>query len=221
MSDIVTSLASTGLAARCAQWLFTRLATYFGVAVLSGGLFFAGATIYSLVAGGAPPLPEPTKISKPSSAPEPVPIRSPSPAVKSEPTPVPMVSLPPTPPEHGLKYWIPDARVTLVGAEKDLPAGDLYERTVFTQDTSKLGTVVGFVVTRDGKVISMILSLGGFLGAGEKNIAVPVGKMTSRRISQWGLVANVDKRSLKALPEFKFDGVTGWEQIDRKTAPSK
>jgi hypothetical protein len=165
-----------------------------------------------------------TKFSEPAQvpAPEPIPVRRPSSPVQSEPSEVPMVSLPHGQPEHGLKYWIPDARVTLVGAEKGLPAGDLYDKVVFTKDTSKLGTVVGFVMSRDGKVDSLILSLGGFLGIGEKNIAVPVDKMKFEKdLSKWDLVANVDKNSLKALPEFKFDGIAGWQRIDQKTAPAK
>jgi hypothetical protein len=207
-SSIATDLP-TGFAAQATRWVLIRLAAYFGAAIISGALFLAGATVYGLVASKPIARSELPKIIKPESTPTPILLQRSPPPAQSDPTPVPMAS---ASPEHGPKAWVPDAKVSLAGGAV-VPASELYQKTVYSPDNSSLGEVVGFVVSPTGKVSSVILTLGGFLGTREIQVAVPVQSLMLKKGSESGLTAEVTKDSLKAMPEFKYDSTKGWEPL--------
>jgi hypothetical protein len=66
----------------------------------------------------------------------------------------------------------------------------------------KIGTVDDLIVTRSDRVMYAILSVGGFLGVGDKLVAVP---FTSLQFApDHTLLTGATKESLKALPKFTY-----------------
>ena len=59
---------------------------------------------------------------------------------------------------------------------------------------------------KDGKIGAAIVGVGGFLGAGEKNVAVPFNslKLTDKNGKRY-LVMNTTKEALKSAPGYTFD----------------
>lgn len=70
-------------------------------------------------------------------------------------------------------------------------------------NAENIGDVNDLLVNADGRIESVIVGVGGFLGIGEKNVAMNYGdlKWTDRNGDRW-LVANATKESLQALPSF-------------------
>ena len=50
---------------------------------------------------------------------------------------------------------------------------DWYKQDVFDPNNNKIGQIKDVLVNESGKIDSLIIGVGGFLGAGEKDVAVP------------------------------------------------
>jgi sporulation protein YlmC with PRC-barrel domain len=68
---------------------------------------------------------------------------------------------------------------------------------------SSIGNVNDIVVTPDGKVNAVVIGVGGFLGIGEKEVALPVSEITrvADKSGNW-LVVSVTKQELEKAPAF-------------------
>src|SRR5580704_18231600 len=53
-----------------------------------------------------------------------------------------------------------------------LTVTDWYKQDVYDQSNNKIGQVADVLVGQDGQVNALIIGVGGFLGAGEKDVAV-------------------------------------------------
>lgn len=77
-------------------------------------------------------------------------------------------------------------------------------------DWDDIGEINDIIVTKDGKVSAVILGVGGFLGVGERDVAVPMSAITV--LHEEGnddpfLVVSTSKEALEATPEYKrMDG---------------
>ena len=58
----------------------------------------------------------------------------------------------------------------------------------------------------------MIIAVGGFLGMGEKDVAVPFSSVrATEKNNKWYLVLNTTKEALKSAPGFSYDKTrTAW-----------
>jgi len=110
-----------------------------------------------------------------------------------------------------------------------VPAGvtvtDWYKQTVYDPSDSKIGEIMDVLVTPDGKISGLIVGVGGFLGAGEKDVAVPFNavKHTSKNNKVY-LTMDTTKDALKSAPGFKYDkNTTKWvpEKQASNPAPEK
>jgi sporulation protein YlmC with PRC-barrel domain len=89
---------------------------------------------------------------------------------------------------------------------------DWYKQNVYDPSDSKIGEIMDVLVSQDGKVSALIVGVGGFLGAGEKDVAVPFGavKHTSKNNKVY-LTMDTTKDALKSAPGFKYDkNTTKW-----------
>src|SRR5262245_24870123 len=50
---------------------------------------------------------------------------------------------------------------------------DWYRQSVYDPSNSKIGEIKDVLLSQDGKVSALITGVGGFLGMGEKDVAVP------------------------------------------------
>lgn len=84
---------------------------------------------------------------------------------------------------------------------------DWYKQSVYDPQNNKIGEVMDVLLDKSGKVSSLIVGVGGFLGAGEKDVAVPFDAIhvTNKSNNKWYLVMNTTKNDLKSAPGFKYD----------------
>jgi hypothetical protein len=82
-----------------------------------------------------------------------------------------------------------------------------YKQSVYDPQDNKIGEIMDVLVTRDGKVTALIIGVGGFLGIGEKGVAVPFNavQVTNKNNNKWYLVMNATKDALKNAKGFKYD----------------
>jgi sporulation protein YlmC with PRC-barrel domain len=86
---------------------------------------------------------------------------------------------------------------------------DWYKQNVYDPNENKIGDIKDVLVDKAGKVVALIVGVGGFLGAGEKDVAVPFEAVhPTMKDKKWWLVMNTTKDSLKSAPGFKYDSST-------------
>ena len=87
-----------------------------------------------------------------------------------------------------------------------LPISDYYNQNVYDNRDNKIGEVNDLLVDSAGKVNAVILGVGGFLGVGEKNVAVafPSLKVAERDGKRY-LVLDTTKEALQAAPGYTYD----------------
>jgi sporulation protein YlmC with PRC-barrel domain len=86
---------------------------------------------------------------------------------------------------------------------KVMAASDFIGKRVYTQNGDDIGEVTDLIVTDNGAVQAVILGVGGFLGIGEKDVAVT---MQSIRMQPEGestrLVVDASKEQLTNAPDY-------------------
>src|SRR5688500_8588234 len=96
----------------------------------------------------------------------------------------------------------PDGIIRLQDQDTFL-ASDLTGATVYSPQDEAIGDVNDVIVSRDGKVDGLVVGVGGFLGIGEKGVAIEISKIkmmdTEAGIK---LVMDANKDELAAAPEF-------------------
>ena len=87
-----------------------------------------------------------------------------------------------------------------------LPISDYYNQSVYDAKDNKVGDINDLLLEKDGNVSAVILGVGGFLGAGEKNVAVPFSaiKLTEKNGKRY-LVMDTTKEALNSAPGYMFD----------------
>jgi sporulation protein YlmC with PRC-barrel domain len=81
-----------------------------------------------------------------------------------------------------------------------------YKQTVYDQAKDKIGTVDDVIIGDNGQMTGLIIGVGGFLGAGEKDVAVaPTAIHAEMKDGSWYLTLNTTKDALKSAPGFTFD----------------
>jgi sporulation protein YlmC with PRC-barrel domain len=108
-------------------------------------------------------------------------------------------------PATALETKIPSNSVTVT---------DWYKQSVYDRNDNKIGEIMDVLVdSKNGQVTTLIVGVGGFLGAGEKDIAAPLSavKVTNKNNNKWYLVMDTTKDALKSAPGFKYDrDATTW-----------
>jgi sporulation protein YlmC with PRC-barrel domain len=81
-----------------------------------------------------------------------------------------------------------------------------YKQDVYDPSEKKIGEISDILVDKDGKISAFIVSVGGFLGMGEKHVAVPFDNIqeTQGKRDRW-LTMNTTKDALKGAAGYKYD----------------
>ena len=88
-----------------------------------------------------------------------------------------------------------------------------YKQNVYDPSDNKIGEIMDVLMDKEGKATALIVGVGGFLGAGEKDVAVPFNavRMTTKDNNKAYLVMNSTKNALKNAKGFKYDrNKTAW-----------
>jgi sporulation protein YlmC with PRC-barrel domain len=81
-----------------------------------------------------------------------------------------------------------------------------YKQSVYDQAKDKIGTVDDVVLGDNGQVTGLIIGVGGFLGAGEKDVAVAFDAVHAEmKDGAWYLTLDTTKDVLKSAPGLSFD----------------
>jgi hypothetical protein len=96
----------------------------------------------------------------------------------------------------------------LAAADSTLPtdhwlASDVYHAGVYDPQDNKIGDVDDLIINKDGSIAKAVIGVGGFLGVGQKDVALPFTdlKVKTKDEKSW-LVLNTTKDQLKAAPSF-------------------
>ena len=99
----------------------------------------------------------------------------------------------------------PAAKIQTMLPGEALTVTDWYKQNVYDPNENKIGDIKDVLVDKTGKVVALIVGVGGFLGAGEKDVAVPFEAVhPTMKDKKWWLVMNTTKDSLKSAPGFKY-----------------
>ena len=96
----------------------------------------------------------------------------------------------------------PEANTAYSG---ELSVNDLMNKSVRNANNEAVGDINDLRIGSDGNIAAVIVGVGGFLGLGEKNVALPYEQLAFTRDGEGNLIvtANVTKESLQSSPEWK------------------
>jgi hypothetical protein len=83
---------------------------------------------------------------------------------------------------------------------------DWYKQNVYDPSDNKIGEIMDVLVSPEGRATALIVGVGGFLGAGQKDVAVPFTAVKhTMKDKKIYLTMDTTKDALKAAPGFKYD----------------
>jgi hypothetical protein len=94
-----------------------------------------------------------------------------------------------------------------------------YKQNVYDPGDNKIGEIVDVLVDRDGKAHALIVGVGGFLGIGEKEVAVAFNavQFKTKENIKWYPVMNTTKDALKNAPGLKYDRTAMTWMVEKAT----
>ena len=89
-------------------------------------------------------------------------------------------------------------------AAEDRLASNWIGQTIYNQANESVGDVNDLLIDKDGKIAAVIIGVGGFLGIGEKNVAISFESIQSSTDENGNLkfMVSATKEELDAAPEF-------------------
>ena len=89
--------------------------------------------------------------------------------------------------------------------EDELRTSKIVGSKVYNNANENIGSVEDIVLKPDGSMDEVVLSVGGFLGIGDKYVSVPFNDLKiTRDGSSLKITTDGTKESLKALPAYGF-----------------
>jgi sporulation protein YlmC with PRC-barrel domain len=86
---------------------------------------------------------------------------------------------------------------------------DYYRQSVYDPSDKKIGDIKDVLIDKAGQIKALMISVGGFLGAGEKDVAVPFNAVQSTtKNNKTYLTMNASKDELKNAVGFNYDSST-------------
>jgi sporulation protein YlmC with PRC-barrel domain len=112
-----------------------------------------------------------------------------------------------TPPRQVPSEAGPMAAPTSPASTMRLLASDIYKASVYDNSENRIGDVTDLLMDHNGHITTAVIGVGGFLGVGQKDIAVPFTdlKFSSRNGKEW-VAFNRTKEQLKSTPAYEPTG---------------
>lgn len=87
----------------------------------------------------------------------------------------------------------------------ELRTSKLVGSNVYNEANENIGSIEDIVLKSDGAMDEVVLSVGGFLGMGEKFVSVPFSDLKiARDGSKLKITTSGTKEALKGRPDYKF-----------------
>lgn len=98
-----------------------------------------------------------------------------------------------------------DKAARQASASSDWRASNLIGSSIVNAANESIGDINDLLIGTDGKVSSVVVGVGGFLGIGEKNVALPFSDLTVTRNENGRTVvmSKATKQTLETMPEWK------------------
>ncbi|MBT9368904.1 PRC-barrel domain-containing protein [Rhizobium sp. CSW-27] len=90
--------------------------------------------------------------------------------------------------------------------ETQISANDYIGQSIYNGEDKSIGNVNDLILEENGGIVAAVVGVGGFLGIGAKNVAVPMSKINVSRDPENNnvrLTTMETAESLKAAPEFR------------------
>lgn len=83
----------------------------------------------------------------------------------------------------------------------------LMDTQIRTREGEEVGEIEDLLVDDSGKIVSVVVEVGGVLGLGEKNVLLPFEDIELTRDGDGNVLlkSNSDKAKLEAAPEYKAE----------------
>lgn len=91
--------------------------------------------------------------------------------------------------------------------ENQISANDYIGSTVYNAKNESIGDINDLIINKNGGIAAAVVGVGGFLGMGEKNVAVPMTNIMAAQKedgTDLKLTTNETAETLKNAPEFKM-----------------
>jgi sporulation protein YlmC with PRC-barrel domain len=79
---------------------------------------------------------------------------------------------------------------------------DIMGKAVYNDNNEKIGDVNDVIFSRNNTASFVVIGVGGFLGMGEHDVAVPLSRI--KHDNDKLILAGATKEALKSMPEFKY-----------------
>jgi PRC-barrel domain. len=101
-----------------------------------------------------------------------------------------------------------DGNATYLTQQSDtqVSANELIGNSITTAQDENIGEINDLIIEQDGRVAAAVVGVGGFLGIGEKNVALPMDKITVTQNTEGDSVTLTTvetAETLKAAPEYQ------------------
>jgi sporulation protein YlmC with PRC-barrel domain len=84
-----------------------------------------------------------------------------------------------------------------------------YKQDVYDKSQHSVGKIDDVLIDKAGKITALIVGVGGFLGAGEKDVALPFTAVNAeKKNDKWYLTVDETKDSLKNAAGYKYNSST-------------
>ncbi len=94
----------------------------------------------------------------------------------------------------------------LTSVSESVTVTDYYKQNVYDPSDQKIGEIKDVLIAPDGKIAAFIVEVGGFIGAGTKDVAVPFSDVKgTKKNDKWYLTMQASKDDLKNAPGMKYD----------------
>jgi hypothetical protein len=93
-----------------------------------------------------------------------------------------------------------------------LTVTDWYKQDIYNRSDAKIGDIKDVLVGPNGQINAVIVGVGGFLGAGEKDVAVNFSSIKqTMKDNKVYLTMDTTKDALRSAPGFRYDSnKTSW-----------
>jgi sporulation protein YlmC with PRC-barrel domain len=91
-------------------------------------------------------------------------------------------------------------------SQTQVSANDYIGKSIYNTGDESIGDVNDLIMEDNGGIVAAVVGVGGFLGIGEKDVALPIDKITMARDAKNNevrLTTTETAEALKAAPEFK------------------
>src|SRR5215813_2471485 len=79
---------------------------------------------------------------------------------------------------------------------------DIMDKAVYNDNNEKIGSVDDLIVSRNKSLSYAVIGVGGFLGIGTHDVAIPMNRIKEQNDKL--VLPGATKEALKALPEFQY-----------------